>query len=455
VTAGGRAGRTLTFRILLRMAGAPRLDWIYEVGAWTLAGVGAVLLLWALFWDRPRGRRRCPKCWYDMAGVPGLTCPECGRSAKSERKLYKTRRRWGWISIATPLTIAGPVVEQFPSIRDQGWIGAIPTWALVWIAPVDENAWKWSGIPSLDRPRACTPTQPLLVEMLERADRNELSDWEWRVFLSRLYSAAPDQLGWLLQTRGRCLRDTPVRFNSGGPLFFDPRPSCFVHGWPMVVRARIKGSGNSWTECPVDSAGTRGEASLGPPPRGAGSLEIEGELLFSRIADGKTVRTRVWHGDLRTVKVVDSAEELLTPIADSEWGGVQIREDLDPALFREYDGSVWLLFSAKPYRPRFTWSLGFQVEVLHDGQSVATGQGLYGMEGQSIRFTARDGVRDLYPLQWTQQPAPSGDLGPGKWTIRLRGDARMAAQDRAREDYWGGVLEVPARLLPPTSLPRP
>lgn len=55
------------------------LDWLCTLAGWTLTGAGLLMLLWALFRDRSRGRRRCPRCWYDMAGVPGLQCPECGR----------------------------------------------------------------------------------------------------------------------------------------------------------------------------------------------------------------------------------------------------------------------------------------------------------------------------------------------------------------------------------------
>src|SRR5262249_45053025 len=56
-----------------------------------LACVGVLVIAWGMFRDRSRGRRRCPRCWYDMSGVPGLICPECGRTHMSERRLLRAR----------------------------------------------------------------------------------------------------------------------------------------------------------------------------------------------------------------------------------------------------------------------------------------------------------------------------------------------------------------------------
>ncbi|MCC6909836.1 MAG: hypothetical protein IT430_18015 [Phycisphaerales bacterium] len=64
---------------------------------WTLWSIGLaaclVALGWALFWNRHRGRLRCPKCWYDMLAAAGRTCPECGRMVKRDRDWRRTRRR--------------------------------------------------------------------------------------------------------------------------------------------------------------------------------------------------------------------------------------------------------------------------------------------------------------------------------------------------------------------------
>ena len=72
--------------------------WIEALGLLALAGFLVFAAWWALFSDRPRGRRRCPQCWYELTHNPGMTCPECGFVARSERELHRRRRRtWAGI----------------------------------------------------------------------------------------------------------------------------------------------------------------------------------------------------------------------------------------------------------------------------------------------------------------------------------------------------------------------
>lgn len=111
--------------------------WLWWTGAGTIAAAGALLLAWAFFWDRARGRKRCPKCWYDMAGIAPAanstwTCPECGVVIPRERRLRRTRRRWRW-SLAGLILIAlgagAPIREQ---VRRDGWLSFVPTRVLLW-----------------------------------------------------------------------------------------------------------------------------------------------------------------------------------------------------------------------------------------------------------------------------------------------------------------------------------
>jgi hypothetical protein len=114
-------------------------DWPFATAAVVLAAGGVVLLGWSLWWDRPRGRKRCPKCWYDMSGAAGLVCPECGKDARRERRLLKTRRRWGWATLAVVLLLAAYPVRQVPIVRRDGWWAAAPTWAVILAVPYLEH----------------------------------------------------------------------------------------------------------------------------------------------------------------------------------------------------------------------------------------------------------------------------------------------------------------------------
>jgi hypothetical protein len=120
------------------MPAPANLDWLFLTLGYTLAAIGAFLLLRSLFWDRSRARRRCPRCWYDMAGAPSLLCPECGHNARSIARLSHTRRRWRRAAGAALLAAAGLTTAEAPAIHRAGWVGAIPSWALVYWAPTSE-----------------------------------------------------------------------------------------------------------------------------------------------------------------------------------------------------------------------------------------------------------------------------------------------------------------------------
>ena len=112
----------------------------WTIGGWVLVVAGAVVVLWALLWDRARGRLRCRKCWYRLEGVGagdggGVRCPECGRVHGTTRSMRRTRRRWRWVlAAAVLLWLPAYGVDVAPAVRARGWIAAVPGWALAGVS---------------------------------------------------------------------------------------------------------------------------------------------------------------------------------------------------------------------------------------------------------------------------------------------------------------------------------
>ena len=121
--AGSRDPGAATLRYTAGMA----LAWLVGGG---IAAVGAGLCLWALLWDRARGRLRCPRCWYDLsgAGAAPVTCPECGRRATTTRRLRRTRRHWRVAFAAAAVTLLSGWVA--PVWATKGWVACVPQPAL-------------------------------------------------------------------------------------------------------------------------------------------------------------------------------------------------------------------------------------------------------------------------------------------------------------------------------------
>lgn len=119
--------------------------WIYWTAGAALGGIGFYLASWALLSDWLAGRckqRRCAKCWYDMSATAGLKCPECGREAKSEKGLHRSRRRWGWAFAATVLLIGGGAAWLFSVASTLGWYQVLPLSIHVRVA-------QWTGPDSI------------------------------------------------------------------------------------------------------------------------------------------------------------------------------------------------------------------------------------------------------------------------------------------------------------------
>jgi hypothetical protein len=110
--------------------------------AWTLVGVGVVLVIFGLFFNRSKGRARCRKCWQSLDGVPktdkGWTCPECGTLARNPKQLHKTRKSWRLLLAGAGLLVLSHYAYYAPDVGRLGPHALLPTWALATLWPIDD-----------------------------------------------------------------------------------------------------------------------------------------------------------------------------------------------------------------------------------------------------------------------------------------------------------------------------
>lgn len=139
---------------------------------WALSailGVAAAAILYrALFLDRARGRRRCPRCWYDMAGSRSLQCPECGHQARSEGRLFRTRRRYGGAVLAIGLGLLSYAAALAPRAIASGSIwSAVPNSVLLIVLQFydkdGDQLLKTAGNTALTNPTSLSRFERLLL----------------------------------------------------------------------------------------------------------------------------------------------------------------------------------------------------------------------------------------------------------------------------------------------------
>ncbi len=238
------------------MSSTASFDWVYPVVGGMLGIAGLVLVVLALFRDPSRGRRRCPSCWYDMAGTPALKCPECGRTARHEGRMFRGRRRWKHAAGAVLLMMAGVVAAAVPAYRDR-WQLLVPTTALALIAPAQDPSLGLggspfgrgntvvpvlSGVPILGRAFRGAATGPpasvgemMTDEFWLRLRAGKIAGWQGRLFVGRYFAAHPHDFSRYITL--------PRRWPVGVPLLIkteDMLPASFTDGY-ITAHVRVLG----------------------------------------------------------------------------------------------------------------------------------------------------------------------------------------------------------------------
>lgn len=471
--------------------GAPApLDWLFALIGLSVVGGGLLLLLWALFSDRARARRRCPKCWYDMAGVPGLRCPECGREAKSEVRLHRTRRRWRPAAIAALGILAGLACDRWPHYTRGGWINAIPSWALIWLAPakapsagflgqVGAKTWTVASAPvrgsapTLSQAPSVDTSGPNIVFSYSAVNTGSMTltpvpPPPGEPLASRLYRAAwsriadGDMAGWEASLYlGRCLRADPA---------LSPRAMLRVpRRWPadMLVPVDVAAELPSAFGIDVRFAGQPWETVVNPSVTG---LALTGH--FSRVLAGVkpagvanpalefriTAGGRaVYESSIPTNLEQRGTVDTFLDAVDSPEATAQVAAALRPKLVLWYGRPV-VEFSVRSELPPWRaidYGVLFTADLVIDGRVLGWGDGqadwetprwggadhiyLKALGGQAL-MKLEDGGVELTPELLASRGA----------TLVIKGDRRTATQfylarpfEPPTPRYWAGTITIP------------
>ena len=120
-------------------------SWVYFILGGLLLTAALTCIMRLIIGDRHRPARSCPKCRYDMAQTLGRKCPECGRTARSERAMKRSRVRYcRWTAAALVLLLLGTPMMFVPHVRAhaaaRGWPSIIPTRLAPWLLPLDHTS---------------------------------------------------------------------------------------------------------------------------------------------------------------------------------------------------------------------------------------------------------------------------------------------------------------------------
>ena len=458
-------------------------------------GVGATW--WALFGDKARGRR-CPRCWHDLSGTPGMTCGECGFEARIEADLHRTRRRWGMatLSLTAILAVTGWARLE---VLNASWVGQVPDVVLVQlprILPADTvPQWAWDELADrmgaetlgsghvLDLIRAIDPGTRSIgdpddpaVRALAMATWNQPGDLRPRADEPRpAADARARERASFEREREKLLAQAKPWFEVLPPLQWeaDTPPVARVRGtvWGQETewRLRVDDGHSPWL------VGDGMSAMRMQPAFGAIELpraDADGRVRARLVTEYRRRPTpdapwEAWTSG--TPIVIDAAVGTIAPgsvvAADDARREIAVREAFDHpvTIWSDEDRPAGIRFNTRPFAgaPFAGLLVGVTVELCEDGVARRRSRlwwpgGTQQRAGWEVESEDLDALRRLRARAAGPEPLenhPDGGQLVPRWTVRVTGDRPTAlramdplANGAATACFWAGKLEFPLRI---------
>jgi len=458
-------------------------DW-----SWLLAALGVIVadsvfvfIAWrALFSDKSKGRRRCPRCWYDLSYSPGMSCAECGFAAAHEKQLYCTRRRYGAAILAIILAAGVSLFATYHTTQ-QGVAGMVPTRVLLWSLPV------------------LSPDGDLYAELMRRTRSGAFTDDQWNALFERCatgdWRTKPATEAWIekygdvISTWRRILAgDSTVNAALSG---IDPKVDVETREvwpvdtplvalltlqdwWPIGTECRVTVTPEVGDRTPIviqRAASDRGQFAAIPitlPGLPADTTAITLDIQVERRPPGQPANRvgvsqpgeRPWQVALResvtlTTRIEGDLAQSLTPVND---------EPLLDALRQVFARGIvrWTGGGRSPVRFSIDQphtfnaafndiSLGIKVELLLDGE-VARQLNLWWLAGDPPAnqpatpgqpFDRHYGFEIAKERPELLRVANEVD---GRWRLRITGDRSLALRTGTGTKFWDGEFTLPLRI---------
>lgn len=417
----------------------PGPDWLYWLTSVVLLLAAVPTLYWALWHDRAHGRRRCPRCFYDLAGATAADattdgepprCSECGHRAPTAAALFTTRRRWCWATVAVSGLVLSAISMGVPIARAGDPFGRLPTNLLIGLDAFATESLRAQARSELERrlwsaPGALSEWQSVWAVRRLHLEPNLRRVWPAGVtprFPDRFLASTPiGSTGFRVDLEGTT--PGPDRSSPGdAPDFSESYDRVAADTWVEAAA----GTRRIRLVFRLNEAQNRAEGAVDPTTGEPWSLPA----FASR---GRAIELPMTvAGTLDQVLKPRSGPEI--DALTQEMLGVRVSTSLT-------DDSRWLVTTNRVDPGRVGLPpLGVRVEVRRSGVVMATAR-LWTTHGQMpgyptlLRPTA-DEPTGLVALR-------DADPRDAAWDVRVTGDAELTLLDPSATERWVGSFTLP------------